>query len=389
MSVSKLHNVYDPRDWGVTFDGVTDDTTAWTSLIAHLAAQAPSGNTGLVEGSVVRCPDGASLNGVEHTLPHRTTIEGQGHATQLVSTTDGAGFFNLVGRYNHLRSLDFVAVNGAHNLTIFRQARGTWRDLVFHQPRGDRPCVTNNPAGNGVFSMVFDFLTFHHDDPVAYAYGGVGSGTGISRPSFEFSDTGAEFNANHLRAWNMWTAGVGDTAPAIRISSTTARTHNNQVDALVGERCTAGLLHLDGASSWVINNPSLHDTAGDAITDHVIKFGQNLNGNWGSRQNVVAGYDRRDGDLDPSVADIWMDPLCSETHIVGLPERPNQNYVFDFGGSSGTVDGFFPEVNNADFTLLNADNVIARGDGTVHRLDTGGVWRALDRPTGAGAATWV
>ena len=391
VAVTKLHNVYDPRDWGVTFDGVTDDTAAWVDLVAHMSTVAPTLNLEETGGIKVHCPKGESLNGLAHTLPQRTFVTGHGHGTQLIATGADQGFFNMTGRYQHLSHLHFVAAqgSGAHCLDLFRQARGSWRNLVFTQPQGDRPAVWHDPAGNGSFSHRYDNLVFHHNDVLAPAHEAVAAGGGISRPTFEFEDDNAAFNTNNLSFLNFFGGDEGSTAPMMRIISEAARTHNNQLDSIVGEFCTAGLLHLEAGSGWVLVNPSLHDTAGKAITDHVIKLGDNTNGSWGSRQNVIIGYDRRDGDLDPGIADVFVEGLGTETHIHGLPERPNQNYVFDFNGTSGTVDGFNPnDINNPDHTLVNAENVITRGAGTIHRLDTTGAWMSLDQPTGPGPATW-
>lgn len=383
---------YDPRDWGVTFDGVTDDTAAWQFFVAFLNTVAPAANLETSGGVAFECPPGKTLNGIAHNLPQRVIGFGAGHGTQMIATSDGAGFFNMTGRYQHLRDLHFVAAqgSGAHCLDLFRQARGSWRDLVFTQPQGDRPAIWHDPAGNGSFSHRYDNLVFHHNDDLAPAHEAVAAGGPITRPTFEFIDSNAAFNANHLSFFNFFGGRPGSTAPAMRIVSDSARTHNNQLDSIIGEFCTAGLLHLEAGSGWQINSPSLHDTAGDAITDHVIKLGANTAGSWGSRQNVVIAYDRRDGDLNPGIADIWVDPASVETHIMGLPERPNQNYVFDFNGTTGIVDGFNPQdVNNPDHILINAENVIARGNGSIHRLDTGSAWRTLDRPAGAGPAVWI
>ena len=113
IPVSKLHNVYDPRESGVTFDGATDDTAAWTRWNTKLHEVASAQNLAETGGIRVQCPPGVSLNGIAHNLPQRVSVEGAGHGTQLVSTEDGVGFFNMTGRYQHLRDLHFVAAMGS------------------------------------------------------------------------------------------------------------------------------------------------------------------------------------------------------------------------------------------------------------------------------------
>ena len=383
--------IIDPRWWGITFDGQTDDTAAWVRFVDYLHTVAPTINLVDSGGAAFSVPNGQSLNGIAHVLPQRISILGSGHGGQLVSTSDNTPFFDLTGRHMYMERVHFVAAagSGARCLDISTLAVSALRDVVCTQPAGDRPAIYHNPSGNGIYSSIIDGLTVFHNEPLRPGFGGAADGLGISVPSFLFEDTGANMNANHFRNWSMWGGFSGSTAPAIQIESDSARTHNNQFDNLNGEHHTAGLLHLLAGSGWMINNPSLHDTAGESITDHVIKLGRNNNGNWGSRQNVITAYDRRDGDLDPGIADIWCDPMCSETAIRGLPERPNQNYVFDFNGSTGIIDGFNPADNlNPDHSVVNAENVIAHGNGSVHRLDTAGVWRTLDRPTGPGPAVW-
>ena len=375
----------DPTEYGILFDAVysdatqtwsgTDNTAEWAALVADLGTINNTSNSG---GWRIVCPPGASLSNGAHDLPHRVIAEGVGHGTQLVSQGDNVGFFTITGRYQHFRDLHFIAGGKGDTvrpmcLVIERMARGSIKDCTFTQPHHDQNIIWWDEAGigNGIFSCDFGGIRFHHDDPNAHPADG--DGVGITVPSWAHVGDGANFNANSVRDFDMFTGGGNDQAPAIRIASNGTRVHNNVFDRLIGEICTGGVLHVEALGSSEFRNISLHDTANLTINAPTLLLGDSLDGQFGSSNNFITTYDRRDGDPAPGVADIEVTANGRENTFIGIGERTNQRTELHLNGSSAVVANRL-----VDGTGDPGNGTFVSGSENTLFLEAGSIFRGPD-----------
>ncbi len=352
----------DPRNFGVTFDGSTDDTAAWQLWLTYVRSVAPITNNGTT-GLAVNLPEGDSLNGQKLELPHHITITADGQGTTLTATTDDDAFLYLTGRHQHLRGIHFKAVNGARCIELQRFARSSMRDIVFTQTDPDRQAMFHrlSTGWNGAFSNIFAGLVFH-------------SAASQTVASWEHLPDSTGFNANLVQHVTCFVgpdlAGVGTpTAPAILIGSQANYCHNNHFDTIVGEHSPAGLLHFAGSQANVITNPSIHDNTGLTQTDHSIKFGPPVTAANPPRGNVVTGYDRRDGSLASGIADVWFDSTSDNNAVHTIGSRLQRTMVVELNGTPVTVTGIDPaltELRNP--ANLLGDYIYDTGDSTLKKL---------------------
>ena len=372
----------DPREHGIVFDAVysdatqtwsgTDNTAAWEALITALGTINNVTNGG---GWRIVCPPGASLSNGAHDLPHRVIVEGVGHGTQLVCQGDNVGFFTITGRYQHFRDLHFIAGGKGDTvrpycLVIERMARGSIKDCTFTQPHHDQSANWWDEAGigNGIFSCDFAGLRFHHDDPDAHPADG--DAEGITAPTWHHFGSGANFNANSMRDFDMFTGGGPDQHPTILIGSSTTRVHNNVFDRIIGEICTGGVIHVTAAGSCEFRNVSLHDTASLTLLAPTLKLGDA--GTFGSFNNLITSYDRRDGTLAPGVSDIEITSQGRENTLIGVGERTNQRIEVALNGSTAVV------ANRIVEGTTPGNGVFVSGSENALFLESGSVFRGPD-----------
>lgn len=342
MTLRKHNDVIDPRDWGVRFDGVTDDSDAWAALLSSDALGASDR-----QGRTLLCPQGVTIISEELQWPSWVRTVGQGRDATCFHAVAGNGpamIFrnNVYSTFEHL-TMRSLAGSGKTIFRVRRESNCRHHCVIYAQENPDLPAWDFDPnfASGGVFFSQYDQVRFEHtDDATVPTYRAV-------------SPEPVIMNANVFRNILFLLHGPGSHAMLI---SSTARNQNNQFDTITGEILEGGLLKFVGSGGNVFINPTLYDTAGMTHPNHIMHFER-------ARANTIIGYDRRDGTLAAGMSDLYFDDASLENVVISLGERGNgynrTSMHIDFSGTSGVIDGFRPYAAY----LRNGALVNARGRG--------------------------
>ena len=125
---AKAREIVDARDYGVTFDGATDDSNAWATIFA------------LAANKRVRCPSGTSLIRSSVTPPSGIVLEGTGIGKTILKFQNGSS--TLIG-------------------FAIRNSSMTFRDLTMQADvNGETWCATHGFTGTPSDNVVFERVEF-------------------------------------------------------------------------------------------------------------------------------------------------------------------------------------------------------------------------------------